>query len=100
MCQQRDEVEPLYTPIQAAAADLSDTSLEMAAVMGGLPAFYTLNVGTNLRVFAAQLARKLNATQLGNPLCPYINVVVREDLAGGEWYLETPKGRFGSAGYL
>lgn len=99
MCQQREEQKTAYTPIQDPPADLSEITLEMAAVKGGLPQFHTLIVGPNLRIFAAQLARKLNATQFGNPLCPYINVEVEPKYLGSEWCLVTPKGAFGSEGY-
>lgn len=101
MCSQRDEdPEPAFTPINhGVPCDLSEISLEEAAVRGGLPQFHTLIVGPSLRVYAAQLARKINATQLGNPLCPYINVQVEERYIGAAWCLITPKGAFGSKGY-
>lgn len=88
-----------FTEIQGPPVDLCELSLEMAAIKGGLPQFHTLVVGENLRVFAAQLARKVNATQLGNPLCPYINIEVDPAMNGGSWYLVTPRGNFGSRGY-
>ncbi len=44
-------------------------------------------------------SRKVNATQLGNPICPYINIEVDPAMIGGAWYLVTPKGKFGSQGY-
>jgi hypothetical protein len=103
MCMQREEpvgLPPTYTQLQPGSVDLTEASLEEAASRGALPAFYTLHIAENLRVSTAAMVRKLNATQLGNPLAPYINVRVEPGFAAGEWCLQTPRGTFGSRGYF
>jgi hypothetical protein len=104
LSQQRDD-EPAkpykfeFTEIQAGPVDLTEPSLVEAAIQAGLPHFHTLLVAPNLRIEATRLGRQINAAQLGNPLCPYLNIQVEPTMIGNSWCLVTNGKAFGSKGY-
>jgi hypothetical protein len=92
--------KPEYREIQAGGVDLSESSLEQAAINADLPVIYTLVVGRQLRSIAAEMLRNIQGLRPPNrsPVIPYIDLQVDADLGAHEWYLVTPLGNHGSKG--
>lgn len=101
LCEERLDYEPL-TDVRArqlfpVKAELSRTSLELAARQLGPSFTYNLYVHT-VRLFQARnIVFSIVAQVKSNPFAPHVNIIECPDLDEGEWVVEANKKRVGSS---